>query len=271
MKITRLFTLFLAFLICFAQAAEAKIDLLPRKVLIEGRDRAGEITIMNTGEAENTFRIEFINFQQAENGVYKELPGPLNPTFDPEKAVRLSPRQFTLPPGGRQKIRFSIRPPANLPQGEYRFHLKAVEQGPPPERDPNVKGPHVHMKMNIGISIPVIFRNGELSASAKISDITIVSAEKTEKKMYPEMRMKIERKGTASTVGLLNIYWSPKGGETSRIGQITNMNLFTDINYRNVAVPLTALPSGPGTLKVSYTNDAGKGKGQVFDEVILEK
>ena len=49
------------------------------------------------------------------------------------------------------------------------------------------------------------------------------------------------------------------------------MNLFTEIAYRDVAVPLELLPTGTGTIRVLYTEDAGVNKGRVFDEIVLQR
>ena len=270
MKFIRLFLLTLTALTFGAPLAQAKIDLVPRKVVVDGRSKTGEIIILNLGNEPSTFRIGLVNYKQNANGVYEELQGPLNPVFDPEKMVRLSPRQFTLPVGGRQKIRFSIRPPADLPKGEYHFHVSAVEFTGQDDPEEAPKSKQITIKMNVGVSIPVIYRHGDLSVEAKMSNLTLVSADRTESKA-PELQMRIDRKGDAGSIGNLEIFWQPAGGESKRIGVITNMNLFTEIAYRDVAVPLELLPTGTGTIRVLYTEDAGVNKGRVFDEIVLQR
>ncbi len=270
MKISRLLLLTLTVLAALTPLAQAKIDLVPRKVVIDGRSKNGEIIILNLGQKPSTFRIGLVNYKQHENGVYEQLEGPLNTAFDPEKIIRLSPRQFTLPPGGRQKVRFSLRTPPDLPKGEYHFHVSAIEfteDAPDPEAG---KSKQISVKMNLGVSIPVIYRNGDLTSEAKMSNLTLVSADKTESKL-PELQMRIDRKGTAGAAGNLEIFWQPAGGESKRIGVISNMNLFTEINYRDVQVPLDVMPNGTGTIRVRYTEDAGMNKDRVFDEIVLQR
>jgi fimbrial chaperone protein len=270
MQFVRLFLFTLTIVGLTATAAQAKIDLVPRKVIIDGRSRTGEVIILNLGNEPSTFRIGLVNYKQDEKGIYQELQGPLNPVFDPEKIVRLSPRQFTLPVGGRQKIRFSIRPPADLPKGEYHFHISALELAGQGSENETARGKQITVRMNVGVSIPVIYRHGELSGEAKLSNLTLVSSDRTESKA-PELQMRITRKGDAGAIGNLSVMWETAGQPPQQIGVITNMNLFTEINYRDVPVPLSMMPTGPGILRVRYTEDAGVNKGRVFDEVVLQR
>ena len=52
---------------------------------------------------------------------------PINPDVDVQDDLtgfmRLSPRALNLKPGQRRDVRVSIRPPANMPDGDYRAHL----------------------------------------------------------------------------------------------------------------------------------------------------
>lgn len=83
----------------------------------------------------------------------------------------------------------------------------------------------------------------------------------------PELFVKISRKGTASTLGKLEIYWHSEAGEERRIGRITNMNIFNEVSERRVSVPLSEMPLGAGKLRVKYFEDTPSGR--VFDETSL--
>lgn len=253
----------LLFLIILCAPAQARIDIVPQKIIIDSRERNGEFTILNLFDVKGTFRVELVNFQQGKNGVYEELSSPLNANFDPQKIIRFSPRQFTLDPYGRQKIRLSLRKPADLPNGEYRVHIKATRLAQEDERrqtDPNA----VSVLTNIGVTIPVIIRHGNVDSDAKIDNLKLVNAAQTEK---PELHLDITRNGNASTVGKLEVFLKDSNGNERRIGRITNMNVFTEIQTRNVQVPLYEDPAGKGQIIVRYYNDQDDGK--VFDEANL--
>lgn len=247
-------------------AVKARLDIVPQKIIIENRERGGELTILNLFNKKGTFRIELVNFAQNENGVYQQLNAPLSPDFDPATAVRISPRQFSLEANGRQKIRMSIRRPADLPEGEYRFHVKAIRLAQDDER--RNAGDGINVLANVGVTIPVIVRHGNTSASATLNDPQIVEAART-KSGKPELHLTVNREGNASTIGKLEVIWQPQGGQNRKIGQMTNLNVFTDIEKRLIKLPLYEMPLGQGQILVRYT-DAKDGS-KIIDEKTLQR
>lgn len=233
--------------------AKGRIDISPRRIVMEPRDRSSEFTLINMSDEEGTFRVKIIYYKQDENGTYTKLDAPLTPVFDAEQIIRLSPRQFTLAPNGRQKVRFSIRKPADLPDGEYRFHLLAMrmsDYGPPAPADEGEK--IVGMNMNISTAIPVLVRHGNVGVKATLSDANY-SASNQEGK--PEVKVTINREGNISTVGTIKVLWTPAGGNTTEVGQVTNMNVFPEISKRFAVIPLQAPLQGSGSLQIVYMNE----------------
>ena len=107
-----------------ASPAQANILIMPIRIVFGPRDRMQDITVLNTSETQaGTYRLAWIFAKQTEEGTYVKLDEPLNPELDPEQTMLFSPRQVTLPPGGKQRVRLSLRRPADLPDGEYRAHL----------------------------------------------------------------------------------------------------------------------------------------------------
>lgn len=257
-------TLFFVFLIClFAVPSQARIDIVPQKIVIEGRERNGELTVLNLMDVAGTFRIEIVNFSQDEKGVYAALSNPLNADFNPTDIVRLSPRQFRIEPGGRQKVRLSLRKPGDLPEAEYRFHVKATRLAQEDGAQTNT-GKNVNVLANIGVTIPVVVRHGQVEAQAKIGDISVIDPMQA-KNNKPALRLNIERQGNASTIGILEVLWLQPGGQAKKIGHIKNMNIFTDISQRNIDVPLYEMPPAGAELTIRYSDSINKG--QIFDEV----
>lgn len=245
--------------------AQARIDIVPQKIIFDSRDRNAELTVLNLLDIGGLFRIELISFRQDENGIYQKLEQPLDLNFNPKDIVRISPRQFSIEPGGYQKVRLSLRKPSDLPAGEYRFHVKAIRLAQEDERrsgDPN----GVSVIANIGVTIPAIVRHGEVFSDATLENVQIISPRNT-KSGKPEMQLMIERTGNASTIGALEVFWREGAGQVEQIGRIKNMNIFTDIDRRNVTIPLIKMPEGPGIVQVRYSD--GIKKGHVFDEIDL--
>lgn len=267
LKAGALFAVF-ATLIGFPHVVEARVDILPRKVVIEGRDRGGEITILNMFDKPGLYRLNIINYSQDEEGVYTLLEEPLSPHFDPEKLVRVSPKQFEVGANGRQKIRIAVKKPDDLPEGEYRFHVVATRydtvaqqraSSDVQEREGQVS---VQMSMNLGVSIPVVVRHGDLDSSATITNIEIKDSEAAGDVIPADAHVTIQRDGNASALGRINVFYTGQGVKKERIGEISNMNVFHEIQERVVKVPLEMDPRLGGELTVIYVNDDDK----VIDE-----
>lgn len=244
--------------------SQARVDILPHIVVIEGRERSGEVIVLNFSEKVNEFDLQVIHYRQDENGVYEVLDEPLSPLFDPREILRMSPKKFQLSGAGRQKVRLSLRKPSDLPEAEYRFHIVATGHEPQKEKknDENVA---VSMAINVGVAIPVIIRHGDLSVIGKVKDFELVESSKTESKK-PELKFTATREGNASTLGRVDVAWAPDGGDYEDIGFITNFNLFTEIDKRYGTIPLEKMPRG-GSIRVLYTDIQTE---EVYDEVIFD-
>jgi len=209
----------------YAQSSGGRVDITPQRVVLGPRDRSGEITLLNLGDAPGTIRVSVLNYKQDENGIYETLEHPLNPAFAPEQILRLSPRQFTLPAGGRQTVRFSIRKPADLPEGEYRFHIQAIrlmESGPPKPLPKGEKG--AGMIPNFGAAIPVIIRHGQTSAQATLSDLQYVAMD--EKTGKAAIKMDIHRTGNAGILGRAEAMWIPRHRQARSLGHCKQSECF---------------------------------------------
>lgn len=234
--------------------AEAKIDILPRMVVVDSRDKSGELTILNMSDQATAYRIELLSMRQNTEGVYTELDTPLSPFFDPSQHVRFSPRQFTLPPNGRQKIRVSVRRPKDLPEGDYRFHVRASEVPVAKEnkhdyttQDEEIEGQQLSIAVNIAVAIPVVVRSGKNDLSGEMKNFTLLSEKDTENGR-PQLHFETHREGNISLLGRFSLYWTPEGGKKERIGYISNLNIFSEVDYRKTKLNLSAMPSGNGKL-----------------------
>lgn len=263
-----IFSIILAFSIILPHMAHANIDIIPQKIIMEGRDRSGEFTILNLSNTKGTFRIELINYSQNEKGIYTELKAPLSTAFDPSKIVRFTPRQFTLEANGRQKVRLSLRKPGDLAEGEYRFHVKALRFATDKDIKESSKDNSVKMLMNTAVVIPVVVRHGQTEGSAKLENATLIEPSKTERNR-PELRVDVLRDGNQSAVGKLEVFWSPSTSAPRKIGTIKNANVFTEINKRQFTIPLSEYPQGAGSVIVRYRDGIDEGK--ILDEITLPR
>lgn len=263
-----LFVLFLS-LICawvaMPGAAKADLTIMPIRIVFESRDRSAELTIINTSKKTNTYRLEWGNRKMKEEGGYETLEAPLDAAFDPEKNLVFSPRQVTVPPGETQRVRISVRRPADLPDGEYRAHLVMKKiSGPSMGKSVDAGGGvSIQMGTNVGFSVPVIVRQGEYNASAKILDSQFVAPAKPGDN--PSMLITMERGGIHSIAGSMRVYWTPPGQEERMVGQTNNINLFHEIHQRKIGVGLTEGPITSGTIRIAFEG-IDKDRDTIYDE-----
>ncbi len=243
-----------AVLTLFPAIGNATMTIMPLRVVFEDRDRSKDLTLANSSTTTNTYRMEWIINKMNPNGTYEKLSAPLDPAMDFSKSVIFSPRQVTIPPGEQQRIRLSLRRPADLPKGEYRAHLliKKVDESKTrggKKLEPDKVGAKV--AVNFGFSIPVIVRVGATDAQATISDIKMQPGATPAD--GPSMTLKINRTGKHSVAGKIQVFWTPPGGQEEQIGILNNINVFTEITHRDITLALT--PSKPvtsGTLRIVY-------------------
>ena len=242
------------------------IFVAPTRIVFEGRERSAQLSLANKGSASATYRITVVNMAMDDTGklsnIEKSAPGQ---NFA-EDLFRYSPRQVTLAPGQTQAVRFLLRKPGGLAEGEYRSHvlLRAI----PKEGGQSIEGPQATDGLRVrlipiyGLSIPVIVRHGNLSATATLADLKVAPSENPDDPL-PRLHFSIHREGNRSTFGDLTATFKPNGGGNALVvGQIMRLAVYTPNPLRKVEMALRA-PEGvtlaDGTLNLTYQTTEEEG------------
>ena len=245
--------------------ARADLTLMPIRTVFSGHDHMKSLVVVNSGTKAATFRLSFYYQRQVLDGGYAaQGDKPLDPKYDVAKMISYSPRQITLAPNATQVIRMSLRKPADLPDGEYRVHLKLerISGGSIQSGIPIAKGATATMTINIGFSVPIIVRQGKYDATASIADPQLIAP----KNRNPaELKFFLDRKGKFSTLGKVEVYWTPKGGTEKQVGLLNDVNVYAETARRSVEVPLTENNISGGTFRIVYEGDDAD-KDIKFDE-----
>ena len=260
--------MFFAFVGLLAQPASAGgILILPIRVVFSGHDRSKSITVMNTGQKPATFRMSLFYQKQTKNGGYKKIDKPLVPGVDLKKMLVYSPRQIYIQPNGSQLVRVYFRRPPNLPDGEYRIHMRLKRLSGGQKLAPVKHGKiQTEMTINIGFAIPIIIRQGKDNTTASISDVKLLPAS-AEKHTPPKLTFHLNRKGKFSTLGKVEVYWTPTGGKEQKVGILNDVNVFPELNERDVDLDLSQNITD-GKMRIVYEGDAAD-KGKTFDTKII--
>lgn len=255
----------LLYLLLFASAcltghvyAAGQLMVSPTRVVFEGSERTKQVNLINNGSETGRFRVSFVRRNMTEDGKFEETaenePGMFSDEF-----VRFSPRQVTLQPGQSQTVRLMLRKKSGMPDGEYRSHMLFQSLPDPATSDisdlagDNSKGLSVQLIPVIGITIPVIVRQGQLDSTVTLSGFQIKQANTV--RASSTLSLKINRKGTRSAYGDFRVYFTPKGGTAVTVGQINGVAVYTPLSSRTIEIRLQ-MPSGfslsNGELHITY-------------------
>lgn len=257
-------------------AAQASLAVTPTIIVIEGRDRFADVNLINTSDGPITYEMSWRFFTMAGKDMgYKAVAESLT-DFDLSQNIVFSPKKVTLEPKVRQKIRIGLRlkgePPA---PGDYRAHLefmgntgapikaKAEQSKPKGEDGSGRRGQAVGLGVNVGYSIPVIYRVGESNVKPVIGAVAVEAGKGG--KLHAKVEIS-RTEGPYGVIGRLFVY-HVEGGKKTKIGEVSNANIFPEITSRTYNVPLSVNALRSGEVQVVVQN-AITGRTQ---EVLAEK
>ena len=274
------FWLFIAFLLSgFAAPASAqdgpRLSVTPTRIILDDSRRSGTLTLSNRGNVAATYRLSLKNMRMLEDGRLVDISEPAEGENFAHEMLRFSPRQVVLEPNTPQTVRVFVRRPQGLDPGEYRSHLLFLSV---PDEDAGADIEDIDLEegqiriaiqMRLGISVPVIVRRGELTASATLDELSLDRPQGSESR--PILAIRLGRDGDRSVYGDLAVIFEPQVGDEIEVGHVGGMAVYTPNKFRLVRVALTP-PEGValehGRLVVSYRERPGSG-GEVSAEAEL--
>ena len=238
-----------------AQSAAAQVMVAPTRLILGGRVRSAELSLINPGAKAGTYRISLSHVRMKEDGSVKETATPTADELATEQLVRFSPRQVVLEPQVAQTLRVQLKPQADLPPGEYRVNLvvRVVpdEAAPLP---PDAKKDEFGISVSIlyAVSVPIIIRQGDTNASATLADLAVDSGPK------PALAFRINRTGNRSVFGNLTAKFTPNGGKEQVAGVQRGVAVYADLASRRVVLPLQNVAKlEHGKIDLTYVDGEG--------------
>ncbi len=223
-------------------------DLLvaPTRIILDGR-RGTEVILNNIGDDVATYRVSVELRRMRPDGRLEVVTAPDARESAAEAMILYAPRKVTLPPNQPQSIRINARAPQGLADGEYRVHLlfRAIPE-PKAVTDPTPKkGLSFRLTPVYGVTIPVIVRLGNLTATAGIANVRkVIDAGK------PAIALDLSRVGDRSTFGEVRV---TRAGVTEPIAIAGGIAMYTEIGQRSVTIPIdarfAAQAAGPVTVE----------------------
>lgn len=257
------------------------INLFPKRVVIDDRQRLANLGLYNRSVATGEYEITVSDMAMQPDGRLVELASLPDPAARAQVQtasgfLRWSPRRVALPGSEAQMVRIMARVPPELPPGEYRSHFTVVSV--PPETGgtsideatgaQSADGIGVRIVPRFGISIPVIVRVGQTTLTAGLKDFALVAQPGGGR----ALSFKITRAGTRSAFGDITI---TAPGAKKPLGEIKGIGVYTEITERSVLITLDPaadprLLARGARLSITYVDDdAAPGKTLARQEFIV--
>lgn len=242
----------LAVIAGLTSSALASLTITPTLLVIEGRERYADVNLINNSDKPQSYAIGWRFFRQSElEGNYLTSEKSIT-DFDLTQNLVFTPKRVRLAPDDLQKIRLGLRlkgePPA---PGDYRAHLELKEsaENAAPGQSQGQGRTSVGVKINVGFSIPVIYRVGAPDVQGVIGDVKTQINPNTKQ---IELVVPMSRKPATSKFGLLG-HFRVYLGDTL-IGEQKNANVFPEIETRVFKIPLKTMALNSGSVRIVYSD-----------------
>jgi hypothetical protein len=218
--------------------AQGNLLLMPRRVIFEGTKRYEELNLANTGTDTARYVISLMHVRMREDGGFEEINQPDSGENFADKFIRFFPHSVTLGPAESQVVKIQLTRINELAPGEYRSHIyfRAIpDKAPLGENKPATDSAiSIHLIPIFGISIPVIIRVGESITHVNLTDLSVKMAEDT----IPILNMTFRRTGNMSVYGDLSVDYTSIYGNTSHVGSVKGIAVYTPNQARQFKVTL---------------------------------
>lgn len=258
----------------------ANLNITPRRVVFSPAKRTEAVYVFNQGNATATFDVTLVDRVMLPSGEIL----PITDAADKGAAATaaagrvhsardlliVTPSRLTLEPGKGKTIRIRATIPDATQPIEYRTHL-TVTTVPPADFGLTAEAAaQTHpnelvfrVQSVFGLSIPLIVRGDALPATAAIGPIRLdheaLSSDGTAPpRPTPVAITDIHRDGARSLYGNVEVR-TGSGRSQQVIGTVRGIGIYSEIDSREVRIPLTREPRPGETLTVAFIDDEGKG------------
>lgn len=239
-------------------AKQANLMLYPTRFVLNERERNVTVDIINKGDARGSYRVELIDMKMPEDAAIRQLEKGETDPYSLVKFTRVSPRRVVLKPDEVQKVRILVRRPKDLPDGEYRSHLKVtltetdLDNVENQTKDKNFS---IQIKPRLAFTIPIIFRQGNTYNNVAIDEAKIFYNEKDTEKKSPMLNVLFSHEGTRSSMGDINVTHIDDKGTRTVVNYHPGIAIYRTTKKRRIRVPLSVpenINISKGKLQITY-------------------
>jgi len=233
----------------------AHLALSEYRLYFDNNAKTNALTLRNTSNTSMKYTIELTQSDMTEQGTLIPVTDAQTKGRSAKTLLRFSPRRGEIKPQGIQAVRFSVRKPASLADGEYRSVLRISGQI---VNSPTSK--NVGTRSTLAYNIPVIIRQGKLAATASLATPTLIM-----QNGVPTIELWLTRQGKRSLYGDFTITDS----NHNKLAELTGVAIYPPLLRRKVDIPLTKTGQGKVTIKFQEQSHYG-GNLTLTNSIILK-
>ncbi len=242
----------------------AQTLVAPTRIVLENGAHFASLTLKNVGDAAGRYAVELLDTHMNDNGEIQIFEKGEKGENSAKDLISISPRTITLKQDEFQTIRILVKNTNDLPDGEYRSHIRIKITEPdlnPLTNAPNLandqKGTAVVPKIYVSTFVPLIIRKGQTAYNVTIAEAKLQSgAEK------PQIKMVFNISGNRSVIGDLHAIFTGRDGKDIEIGKLEGFTTYREVTKRNYALTLDVPPGldiNAGKIRVTYISPASEG------------
>lgn len=260
-------------------AGAANLNITPRRVVFDRGKRTEAVYVFNQGNAIATFDVALIDRVMLPTGeimpladaAAKDAAGAAAAArvHSAKDLLIVTPSRLTLEPGKGKTIRIRATLPDTAQPIEYRSHLTVTTV---PRADFGLTAEQAaaehpnelvfQVQSVFGLSIPLIVRADALTAAASMGPIRLdhqaTAPDGTASpRPTPILVTQIKREGTRSLYGNVEVR-AGAGRSAQAIGTVRGIGVYSEIDSREVRIPLTREPKAGEALTVVFIDDEAK-------------
>ncbi len=220
----------------------------PTMVMFEGNVRSATINVINRGDGDGVFEINWIDYAMTPEGGLLKTDGLADWSIQPY--VRYSPRRISLAPGETQIVKIAIRRQNDLAEGEYYSHFRVLTINPNEAElgEDSETLTSVQVTARTATAIPIIWRNSDEEPAADIESVEFNA-------ISGQLQVAVKRKGKISVRGFLHILGETEGGVETELADPTHFVIYANLDERTAKIALKPnVVAQPGT-RIIYTTD----------------
>lgn len=211
-------------------------------VVLSDQARAGSVSVGGGNFQITSIAVDDVAFAQTPEGQLQSVTAQEGP-HDAATFIRYGPRRVVAQAGRALPVRLAARPPADLPPGEYRMHLRArvlhqSEDSAPYDDLPEGSEGHVSARIPIRLAraVRVLYRHHVEPQPGRLVSVEVTRHDDASLALVLE----VAREGKTSLIAEYQPYVRTADGRELALGDWRRLSIYAELDSRRVSHTLDA-------------------------------